>query len=347
MTTSEQQILAALGSALKAVFDVPTLGSSVLQPEKAAQFVREATDATVVLPESRFYPMRTAQRDIDRIGFAGRVLRSGKDAAGATRVLAENEFSTPATATNELIAREFQAIVGLPDDTIEENIERASLESTILDLATEAVGRDLEELGLLADTDWTHAEDDVLSKTDGWVARAANRVYGGLGGQFDPTATDPTTDLGIARWPLNMFQAMLEAIPKRFMSDPAGFRYYVDWDVMDAYRTVLAERGTQLGDRAITDNLMPPYKGIPVRYVPMLSRIKPLDAEAAVSGKVALLGHPNNQAWGVLREVRLEPDRLPKARRTDLVFTLRADADYEDENAAVAAFVETDDPDAS
>ena len=44
--------------------------------------------------------------------------------------------------------------------------------------------------------------------------------------------------------------------------------------------------------------------------------------------------------WGVFHEVTIEREREAKARRTDFVLSFEGDADYEDEAAAVAAFVD-------
>ena len=76
--------------------------------------------------------------------------------------------------------------------------------------------------------------------------------------------------------------------------------------------------------------------------MPIFNRSKSVEEGAA--GKVALLSHPNNMAWGVFHEVTIEPDRVPKDRRTDFVMTLEGDAGYEDENGAVAAFIEQESP---
>ena len=80
------------------------------------------------------------------------------------------------------------------------------------------------------------------------------------------------------------------------------------------------------------------YKGIPVVYCPMLERA------SEATGRVAMLQHPDNMAWGVFHEVTIEREREAKARRTDFVLTIEADAHYEDENAAVVALIDQTQP---
>lgn len=340
---SNAELLAALDAAVKNITDVSTLGDSILSPEKFTQFVRRMEDRTVVLPEARFISMDAQQTDIDRTGFVGRILKSGSASDGSSRTLSNNEFAEPKFRTNKLIAQELQAITSLRDRALRRNIERGNFESTLVDLFGEAAGRDTEEYALLGDSDRSFSADDVLSRTDGWLKKAANAVYGGQGGQFDIAGQDGVESL---------FQAALEALPKRFLQNPAEWRLYVPWEIFDAYHDILKVRQTQLGDDAQTSAFPTlPWKGMQVVYAPMLERSPatqdPGNEDHTVWGRVCLLGHPDNMAWGVFHEVTVEAEREAKERRTDFVLTLEADAHYEDENAAVAVFIDQDAPDAS
>ena len=325
MTMSNQELLAKLDSAFKFI-TVGDLNQGVLQPGKFDAFIRAMQQRTMILNEARFIKMDSQQEDIDRVGFVGRVLRSGTDDAGAHRELPQNQFVSPAFNTNNLVAVELQAITGIRDRALRRNIERAGFENTLIDLFGEAAGRDLEEFGLLADENIAWADDDVLSLTDGWIELADNKVYGlagGVGRDFDPA--DPE----------EMFDAMIQALPKQFLQNRAEWRFYVDFEVEDSYRNILKARGTALGDTAQTTANPLVYKGIPVKYCPMIER----SDDATGAGRVATLQHPDNMAWGVFHEVTIEKDRIPKDRRTDFVLTFEGDVGYEDENAAVSAYL--------
>lgn len=145
-------------------------------------------------------------------------------------------------------------------------------------------------------------------------------------------------------WVEDMFNAMIAALPKQYLQNPADWRFYVTWEVYDGYRDVLRARQTNLGDTATTGNTPLYYKGIPVVYTPMLERSAAYNAGAGTWGKVALLSNPDNMVWGVFQQVTIEPSRVAVARRTDFVLTVEADCNYEDENAAVAAFIEVPAP---
>ena len=141
--------------------------------------------------------------------------------------------------TNKLV-EELQAITGIEDQALRRNIERGKFENTLISMFGEAAGRDLEEWFILADTNILPSADDVLSLIDGWVKLAANKVYGdGEEGGFDPEGED---------WPSNMFEALLAALPKQYFQNEAEWRFYVDWEVQNAYREQLKKRQTALGD---------------------------------------------------------------------------------------------------
>lgn len=341
MVDNNKDLLKKLFAAYKNIVDVDALGQSVLQPEKFAQFVRMMQAKTVILDEARFIEMKSDVVDIDRVGFVGRIIHSGTEWNAGTgkwehRELASNEYSKPTFVTNKLTAHELQAVASLRDKALRRNIEKGNFESTLVDLFGEAAGRDMEEFAILADTDISYATDDILSLTDGWMKLAGQKVYGvGDGKDFDPAAET---------WPENMFQAMLEALPKQYLQNESEWRYYVDWDVRDAYINLLRKRATDLGDKTQTQGagLVPPFKGIDVKYVPMVNRSKTVGEGGA--GAVALLAHPNNLAWGVFFTVTIEPDRVPKDRRTDFVLSFEGDAGYEDENGSVSAFIEQEKP---
>ncbi len=321
MTYSNEEILARLDGAFKSI-TVDSLGDSVLAPEKFNQFIEAMQARTVILPEARFIEMESHITEIDRVGFTGRVLTVGNTESGQ-KVLEENEFVKPVFHTNKLVAKEMQAITAIRDRALRRNIERGGFENTLVDLFGEAAGRDLEEWAIFASEE---SDDALLSLTDGWVEKSANKVYGG--------GADVDFDVEADDFPENVLKAMLDALPKEYLVNRAEWRFYVPYEIEDGYRDLLKRRGTALGDRAQTEGGGLMYKGIPVVYCPMLERA------SEETGRVAMLQHPDNMAWGIFHEVTIEREREAKARRTDFVLTIEADAHYEDENGSVVALVD-------
>lgn len=332
MTISNAEMLNKLDLAFKAI-TVGDLNEGILTPEKFDRFIQVVQHRTVVLEEARFIPMDAQQVDIDRVGFVGRIMKAGVDSDGADKDLQTSDHVKPAFQTNKLIAKELQAITGIKDNALRRNIERGNFENTLIQLFGEAAGRDLEEWFLLGNTDIPYETDQMLSLINGWAKRAANKVYGSGGDKdFDPAANT---------WPENMFDALIRALPKQYLQNRDEWRIYVDWTTEDDYRNLLRARGTQLGDQAQIQGNPIPYKGIQVKYVPMLERSAAVPTGA---GRVAMLQHPDNMAWGIFHQVTIERDRIAKSRRTDYVLTIEGDADYEDENAAVVALVQQEAP---
>jgi hypothetical protein len=337
MGMSNADILAAVDAAVKTI-TITDLSESILTPEKQARFVRSLQARTTILPEARYVPMTSQQADIDRVAFLGRIMVSGSNADGSQNVLEEADFAKPNFATNKLIAKELQAVVGLRDDALRRNIERGGFENTLVDLLGEAAGRDMEEWAILADTDVDPTADLYLSLTDGWAKQAANKVYGvesapaAANEDFDPT--DPEA----------IFDALIGATPKQYFQDRAEWRFYVPFEVEDAYRDILRDRGTALGDTAQTGSGRLQYKGIPVVVAPIMERSAAYSAVNGTVGRICMLQHPDNMAWGIFHRVTIEPERSAKGRRTDFVLTVEGDAGYEDENAASIAYLDVPHP---
>ena len=332
MAYTNDQLLAKLDQAYKEV-TVADLDQTVLAPDKFDQYIQAMQHRTVILPEARFMTMESQITDIDRVGFVGRILTEGVDAAQA--VVGAEASVNPAFNTNRLTAKELRALTGIRDRALRRNIERGGFENTLVNLFGEAAGRDFEEWALLANEDANArqggpfpAGDVLLTLTDGWIEKAANKVFGVAGAdpaEFDPNDVEEILD------------AMLVALPKQFLQNRSEWRYYVPWELENAYRNVLRARGTALGDSAQTQAQPLYYKGIPVRYCPMMERSQaPVDG----AGRVAMLTHPDNTVWGIFHEVYIEREREAKLRRTDFVLTFEGDCHYEDENAAVSAYLD-------
>lgn len=344
-------LLNQLDAAFKSIVEVSTLGTSVLQPEKQAQFVEAMQHKTVILNVARFISMDAQKYDIDRTGFVGRVLRSGALESGEHRDIdSATDTRNPQFNTNQLDAKELVGITAIRDTALRRNIEREAFANHLVDLFGEAAGRDLEEYALLADTDLPYNTDNFLHQTDGWAKLAANKVYGRNSAGQQPRdfdGSDLTGDGDVEA----VFEAMLQALPKQFLQDPGDWRYYVTWEVSNEYHNQLKRRGTPLGDTAQTDSFPLRYKGIPIVYVPMLERAAAVDIDTdadvkrdRVEGRIAMLQYPDNMVWGVFETVTVEPERKPRQRLTNYVLTFEGDAHYEDENAAVIAFLDKANP---
>lgn len=251
--------------------------------------------------------MGSHTHDIDRIGFSERILHK------ATEGAALGSETNPVTNTNSLESVEAIAVSGVTDSTLEDNIERKGFEDTLLSLIATRVGVDLEEL--FVNGDKTAGADDFLKLTNGWLSKSANAIAGASDGTGDFDATDAE----------GMFDALVRVVPKKYLRDRSQWTFWCHWDIEDDYRNALRSRGTGLGDSAQTNAISLAFKGFNVRECPNMP------------AGTALLAPSSNMVYGIYRDVYIEPDRQPKKRSTDFVTTLRADCNYEDENASAVA----------
>lgn len=296
--------------------DVPDLGRGVLPVQRFGQFVREVRESSSLIGEARILnALQSYEVDISRIGLNVQ-LEAGRDNTGAK--VAPTDDSVDVT-TNTLSMKELITKISIEDETLEDNIERAQFEQTLVTLLGQGVSYDLECFFLHADTSYTG--DRALYKiNDGWMKLAGNQA----------TTASPTDD----DWPLSLFDEMLGKVPNRYKQMIPQMRFYVSWDILEAYREYLKGRESAVGDQAIIGGPNLTYQGLPVQYVPAL--------DALQDGKVrALLTVPTNLVYGFWRNIKVEPQRDASMRRTEYIVSLRADCHYEDEDGAVSAIIET------
>jgi hypothetical protein len=145
--------------------------------------------------------------------------------------------------------------------------------------------------------------------------------------QYDSRAFNPADD----DYPENLFEALLQQMfysgNMQYLGNRNEWRFYVPWNIENAYRDLLKGRGTQLGDETQTMHKPLMYKGIPVVYVPKMPDNR------------ALLSHPDNMVYGVFHEVEIEREREAKAKRTDMVMNVEVDFNYELTSIAFVAEV--------
>lgn len=287
----------------------------LLNPEQQDTFIRNLIDAPTILREVRTVPMNTPSMKINKIGFGSRILRpapqtggSGTGDTGADpiepRHLATADRAKPDLGQVQLDTVELIAEVHIPDEVLEDNVERGNMANTILQLIAERAALDLEELIIQGDT---ASGDAYLALLDGVIKRSTSNVVD-AGGSPIAVAT---------------FNDMKKALPTRFRRNLAALRYYNSMDVESDYRVQVASRGTELGDAVLTGMAPLPVLGVPLRGVALMPNAN------------GLLINPQNVIWGVQRNVRIERDRDIRARSWIIVLTVRVALNIEEVDAVV------------
>ena len=314
----------------KAVFksmrtDMET-GKALLNPQQLGQFLREATLNQTILKDATFDILSSFEKEYVTTGINGRVLQPGYDENGDTNSdldPADVGFDNTVLKTTKL-----KAMCSIQDDEKEDNIEKEQFEQTLLTMMGERTGEDIEVWNLFSDKSLTSESNDsdskkkftkFLSNNDGWIKQSGKKLQSAAVQDQLGTGTadyDPS-----ARTILKMFDAMIYAMPLRFRQRHL-LKFYVPFEVEDAYRNYIASRGTPLGDNAQTGFNYPlTYKNIPV------INCQSFDAEDV--REYFQLGHcmltnPALNLYGIWKNLSIEPDRIPKHERTDYYYRLRA-----------------------
>ena len=245
--------------------------------------------------------MKSPQMDIDKIGFGTRMLRP---APSSGSYLADSDRYAPQFEQIKLNVEKLWGEIFLPYDVLEDNIERGTLEDTIINMAAQRVNNDLSELIILGDTT---VSDAYLAIMDGVLKQAAHQVDGS----------------GISAIDKTLFKAALDAMPAKYLQNKAAMRYWLSTANETNYRDKLAERSTALGDRMYTDSTTPFAFGIKV--VP----------EYHVPDTKLLLTYPENIILGFHRKVTFKLQDEPRRDGVFIVITLRVDVKLEEPDAAV------------
>lgn len=305
---------------------VSDLGYSVLQPQYFNQFVREATRNQTILSEARRIVMDAQVVNIDRTGFSTRIMEDATEDVAPTG-------TNPAFNQVQLVAHEFVGMVGINDRSLRRNIEKQNFQTTLISMASEKWGEDWESLAVFGDTT-KYSSGDLLKAQDGWVKKCTNKIYGtGTGKDFDASTAKPS----------DVLKVMLGKYPKNYLKNRTNLRFYVDSDLFDDYIDEVGLRPTVTGDDATGKFIARPYKGIPVIEAPVLNDSEGTDTSTGF-GKTAMLMDPNNLCYGIFHEVGIEPDRQPKLRKTDFVFSAESDQGYENPNVGVVALFDAEKP---
>lgn len=284
------------------VSDLITNGG-YLSTAQSNRFIRNLIDQPTILKELRAVPMNTPVMEINKIGFATRILRAAP--ASGTALSAANR-SEPTTSKVTLTTGEYIAEVHIPYDVLEDNIERGNMEDTIMAQIAERTSLDLEELIIQGDT---NSADEYLATKDGILIQATSHVV-------DWSSSIQAINRDI-------FKAALKAMPNKYLRNRGAMRHYVSPDAETEYTDTLAGRATPLGDAKIQGNTPIRHGGVPIIPVALMTQSN------------MIFTFPKNIIWGVQRKIMIESDRDIRARTIVIVVTLRVDIKFEEEDAVV------------
>lgn len=276
----------------------------LLNAEQSTTFFRNLIDQPTILQEARTVQMSGPTREINKIGFGSRILKPASQTAGS-RALSLSDRSKPDTSKVTLTTKEVIAEIRLPYETLEDNIERGSMEDTIIQLIAERAALDLEELIIQGDTG---SGDSYLALIDGVLEISTSHVVDAANAGVSPS----------------IFNDAIKALPTQYRRNKRQMRFYSSHDVEQDYRLAVSSRqGGNLGDATLVGDTPISVFGVPLRGV------------AKMPDANMILVNPNNIIIGIQRNVRIETDKSIQDREIVIVLTARVAIEVEEENAIV------------
>lgn len=290
------------------------VGGGLLNIEQANAFIRMITDQPTLLNEIRTITMGGPQMRLNKIVMTDRLLHKP---TGSITPLASGDYAAPATSYIDLNTQELVAEVRIPYDVLEDNIEKDRFEQTTMELVSEKLSLELEELLLTGDTD--HA---VGSGSGDWPATDMRLAQDGIlklaDAYTEAYATPPAIDELV-------FATSIEALPSKYQRLKSAMRIYTSHRLEFDYAKYLGQRLTGLGDIRLTAT----YNDALQVYG---TQIRPC---ALMPDGTTLFTDPKNLIMGIQRKIQIETDRDISARVLIFVVTLRVAIQIEDKAGCV------------
>ncbi len=300
MTVSNRSLLEKADLAIRDL----TAGGGYLRPAQAKKFLRLMIKQSELMRWVTAVPMSAPSQSFPKIRFTDRVLRP-ELAAGP---IAAADRSKPDIDSVELEAKAFKGEVRLYDQVLEDNVEEGMLRQTIMELLTEAIARDTEDVVINGDT---ASPEPTLAQLDGILKQATSHVVDAAGARL---SKDLLTD-------------MLKSLPSQYMRLRKQMKFMTAVDAELDYRNRLADRETSAGDRFLESDAPVLVSGVPLSPVPLF----PENLGAGADQTVCLLTHPKNIYVGFWKQIKIETVRDISEGCLKVVVRLRFDVKYADE----------------
>ncbi len=291
-------------------------GGGELNPEQSTKFITYLHDLSVMAKDARQIPMKAKKRDVNKLGVGQRAsvpAAEGQDPG----VRKKPSFSKVTLDTVEIMTP-FE----ITYDVFEDNIVGENLEDEIIKLFAAQIATDHEELYIMGDT---ASSDTYLALLDGWrkIAKTQGHLY-------EHEGAGVSTDV---------LGQLLDLLPEKFLRDYKDLRYYVSPKFEHAYKRLLGQRPTPVGDKFLLSDAQASYAGIPLIRVPII----PSNLEEDIGGTpytnltFVILTPRRNLITGIHRSLMMERDKNIFARLRQYAFSSRVACALEESDAVAIA----------
>jgi hypothetical protein len=169
---------------------------------------------------------------------------------------------------------------------------------------------DMEEVVVNGDT---ASADPFLKLFDGVMKQATSHVH----------------DFASAALSRDAFKYAYKKCPAKYIRNPREWKFYTSHFVNLEWHDLVANRATNLGDKALEGGTVTAY-GVDVVGV---GNIKPYNDGTGKDVSDILFTHPKNIIIAMSRDIRVEYERDIRRRGFTIVLTAKVDAKFEEEDA--------------
>jgi hypothetical protein len=336
MMATQEEILSKANEVTTGV--VGAASGGILKPTQSNRFLDFVVDQSVLMQNARVVRMRAPSMEIDKMAVGTRLLRK------ATEAVNDGENAAVTFSKVSLTSVKLRLDWELSTESLEDNIEGASLEDHIAQVMARQTANDLDDLFLNGNTS---SSNTLLKALDGFIKLSL------AGGNVVDEGGDPVSR--------STYDRVLRNLPTKYLQQRNALRFFTGPGlVQDTIYSLgnpnsateatagAPSPGSTVGDVAFLQGAMranggpgatgiSPY-GIPLVEIPLL----PETAAGDYSGASGAHGYveltfPNNKIVGIHRDITVYREFQPKTDTIEYTQFMRVACEIENADSYVIA----------
>jgi hypothetical protein len=307
----------------KSAIDSSSLPNSIMNRQQANRFIDLVVDESVLIKMSRVVKVNHPKGEINKLDLGDIVTEGAHTTSRATT-------RTPSERIVTYDMEKYRSAFDLKTDFMEDNLERAGIRDTLLQMFSKRIAIDTELAAIEGDDSVTTGdgqtdENNLLGVNDGWQKILENAVPAAQ--QLDAAGFAPSKRL---------YYDMKRLIPSRYRAAKPNYTWVTPSGPADKWALDWSDRETAGGDRALATNQRPGPWGIPMLEVPLMPENLPFGT-SGVDGSSIWLTPLKNLIYFIQREITIEFDRQPRQDVWEVTIHFRVDFEVENVDLVILA----------
>lgn len=310
------------------------ISGGVLNPEQSRRFVDYIFDSMVLAKDGRRVTLQSNTAEIDKVQVGERLV------AKATQATDTGVNSTPQFTKVEVVTTKFRLDYEVSTEALEDNIEGAGFEDSLVRLMATQFGSDLEDIAINGVTG-AGTGNQYGSTIDGFVqkitsataggehfAAAAAFKAGGVGAPLENGSIAPGEAIGV-------FSTLYNNLDRKFKSRRGDLRFYASTNnvqqLIDDQRVLGANGVPEASATGVLSGAVSPVGGT-AGYATSIFGIPVIEVPLYPDNFVDLT-FPNNRVWGFQRDVTVHREFQPKKDTVEYTVYVRFGVNIEEAGA--------------